>query len=117
MGEIVGLEQRGRIGKHCAPGGVKIDSTAFYRTFGKSGVLLIRRDPADVFCRYDRSRLRRLNDQQPRCNAPQLAGAMTVPGRSVPAGMKERFNTDHIILTEKRYSSTHYRNYVFDCQG
>ena len=104
MGEIVGLEQRGRIGKHCAPGGVKKDSAAFYRTFGKSGVLPIRRDPADVFCRYDRSRLLRLNDQQPRCNAPQLAGAMTVPGRSVPAGMKERFNTDHIILTENRYS-------------
>lgn len=107
MGEIVGLEQSGRIGKHCAPGGVKIDSAAIYCTFGKSGVLLIRRDPANVFCRYDRTRLLRLNDQQPRCNAPQLAGAMTVPGRSVPAGMKERFNTDHIILTENRYSSAY----------
>lgn len=86
MGEIVGLEQRGRIGKHCAPGGVKKDSAAFYRTFGKSGVLPIRRDPADVFCRYDRSRLLRLNDQQPRCNAPQLAGAMTVRGVRYPHG-------------------------------
>ena len=107
MGKIVGLEQGGHIGKPCAAGGVKIDGAAFYRAFRKGGVLIARRDPADVFCRYDRTRLLRLNDQQPRCNAPQLAGAMTVPGRSVPAGMKERLNTDHIILTENRYSSAY----------
>ena len=117
MSKIVGLEQRGRIGKPCTAGGVKIDSAAFYRAFRKSGVLLTWREPADVFCRYDRARLQRLNDQQPCCNAPQLAGAMTVPWRSVPAGMKERFKTDHLILTENRYSSTHYRNCVVDCQG
>lgn len=117
MSEIVGLEQRGRIGKPCTAGGVKIDGAAFYCAFRKGGMLLTWRDPADVFCRYDRARLLRLNDQQTRCNAPQLAGAMTVPRCSIPAGMTERFKTDHLILTENRYSSTYYRNHVFSCQG
>ena len=117
MGKIVGLEQGGHIGKPCAAGGVKIDGAAFYRAFRKGGVLITWRDPADVFCRYDRAPPLRLNHQQTRCNAPQLPSAMAVPGGSVPARMKERLSTDHIILTENRYSSAYYRNCVFGCQG
>ena len=76
-------------------GRVKIDSTTFNRTFRKGSVLLTRRDPADMFCGYHRTPQRRLNHQQPRSNAPELAGMMAVPRGVIAAGMNKPLSCQH----------------------
>ena len=97
MREIVGFEKRRRTGKRSTLLRIEVDRAAFNGAFRKGGVLLAGRDPADMFCRYHRAPLLRLNYQQPCLNAPELAGMMTVPRSTIAAGMTEYLSAEHRI--------------------